>query len=428
MRLDLNKTYEACKWFVFVGLNKLADRHNRGQPALELRLSYPDQYAAKDPLIWVFCSTIGEVNACKPFLLEVQKQGRLVLITDRRCYEASYRRNFPNAVIAELSGRIDDGQTLLKALPPAKFIVCEIPASPVDAPCRLSYSVLRAARQAGAQCYLVNGWLYHYTPSCRMDQIEDRFFAGHYLNSFSFLTVQTETVRQHLLERGVDSARISVGGNMKFDSMADQSSQILDSRSVGVINELKAGGRRMVVAGCLTDTWEYELVANAFHQALKQDPALFLVMAPRHPEYPEQKVAISRILGALDLKYCYKSALAEGEGVAESAVLVLDTFGELKSFYGTASLCYVGLNHNVLEPLSFGKPVVVSPGWEETFPSYPVYQLTQELDLLEEAPSPEQLTTAMLREEADEAARTLIMAQLNRLSGAVDHSLEKVFA
>jgi 3-deoxy-D-manno-octulosonic-acid transferase len=56
-------------------------------------------------------------------------------------------------------------------------------------------------------------------------------------------------------------------------------------------------------------------------------------------------------------------------------VLILDTIGELRDFYAASTVCYVGVNHNILEPLAFGKPVTVSPGWEATFPSYPVYEL-----------------------------------------------------
>jgi 3-deoxy-D-manno-octulosonic-acid transferase len=64
-------------------------------------------------------------------------------------------------------------------------------------------------------------------------------------------------------------------------------------------------------------------------------------------------------------------------------VLVLDTMGELRGCYAAATLAFVGTDHNVLEPLAFGKPVFVGPGWEPTYPSYPVYTLLRDAGVLQ---------------------------------------------
>ncbi|MFT6915420.1 MAG: 3-deoxy-D-manno-octulosonic-acid transferase [Motiliproteus sp.] len=426
MDYRLRPLFEESKWLLFSALNRLADL--KGGKCECLIIHYPESFQKNGDIIWVFCSTIGEVNACKPFLSEAAKRGQLVLMTDRNCYRDSYWRHFPDAVVVELSGRIDDGQQLAAALKPHRFIVCEIPALPVEAPCRLSYGVVRAARLAGAECYLVNGWLYHYRASCRMDAMEDWFFGSDFLHSFTFVTAQTDEVMQYLQTRGLDASKIEVCGNMKFDAVSDLAESLLDDRSRNGIDRLQQAGRKIMVAGCLTDVWEYQLLLEAFTLAYQQQPELFLVLAPRHPEYPEQMKGLSQLLDKSGLEHRFKSTLVDEDTIETCAVLVLDTFGELKSFYSRCDLSYVGVNHNVLEPLSFGRRVLVSEGWEKTYPSYPVYQMTRELQLIEEVSTAGALAQAMLDQRRGDVAHLRdVRNKLQLLEGAVERNLKHVF-
>ena len=109
--------------------------------------------------------------------------------------------------------------------------------------------------------------------------------------------------------------------------------------------------------------------------------------------------------------------------------MVLDTFGELPAAYEAAHVCYVGRNHNVLEPLAFGKPVVIPGGWEPAYPSYPVYRITCNAGLVTEARTTAQLTEAFLEflgreSRGDESA--LLLAALRDLSGAVDRNCKQI--
>tara|TARA_R110001583_G_scaffold143203_1_gene295318 strand:- start:28936 stop:30237 length:1302 start_codon:yes stop_codon:yes gene_type:complete len=427
MRHLIQQMFESLKWQFFVLLNKLADA--RGGVTAELAIHYPAEFKPGGHYFWVFCSTIGEVNACHPFLVEVAKRGQLVLLTDRHCYRDSYWRHFPAAMIVELSGRIDDGQRLAQQLPPERFIVCEIPAQPVEAPCRLSYGIVRAAKKSGALCHLVNVWLYHYQPSCRIDAVEQRLFGRDFLRSFDFVSVQTESVKHDLIEKGLDSNRVAVSGNIKFDALEDTSTLLLDQRSRGCIEQLEQADRVVVVAGCLTDVWEFQLVLDAFVEAQQSSPQLYLVLAPRHPEYAEPMAALWQALDNSGLSYCVKSLLADGDEITQHSVMVLDTFGELKSFYSRCDLSYVGVNHNVLEPLSFSRQVTVSPGWEATYPSFPVYQVATELALIKEVATAAELAQAMLQAEANEQSQSASVSdKLAELTGATDKTIEYVFA
>ena len=59
-------------------------------------------------------------------------------------------------------------------------------------------------------------------------------------------------------------------------------------------------------------------------------------------------------------------------------------------------MTHVGVDHNVLEPLGFGKPVTVGIGWNTTYPSYPVYRLLMDAHTLTEATTADQLASTWL--------------------------------
>ncbi len=126
------------------------------------------------------------------------------------------------------------------------------------------------------------------------------------------------------------------------------------------------------------------------------------------------------------LAYKMKSKLSSID-LAENDLLLLDTFGELKSFYSIATICYIGCNHNVLEPLAFGKPTVVSGEWNPLYPSYPVYQLTRDKKLIMHVDNADGISRSIIEYSAGNASAEdrskQIFTQLQSLSGAVERTL-----
>ncbi len=125
-----------------------------------------------------------------------------------------------------------------------------------------------------------------------------------------------------------------------------------------------------------------------------------------------------------------RSTLAEVPIAAQTACLVLDTMGELRDFYAAATVAHVGVDHNVLEPLTFGKPVTVVPGWDTTYPSYPVYRVLMDSEALMEAAQAGDLSNHWLRlMERPEQYRERMLATsdtLTALRGAVAKHLTQM--
>ncbi|RDE24815.1 3-deoxy-D-manno-octulosonic acid transferase [Motiliproteus coralliicola] len=413
-------------WKVFYWLNRLVDLRTPVSHSVSVTTAV-EQSGSTGPDIWVFCSTIGELNACRPLIEKLSSQGRLTLITDRQCYLESFQQQFPTAAVIELTGAITDCEQLIPQISPDLLVVCEIPAKPNDAPCRLSYGLLRGAKRAGSKLFLVNAWLYHYLPSCRMDRIERRWFTRAYLALFDHVTVQTQQVADELVADGLAVDKVTVSGNMKFDALKQHSGDSLNTTSRALIEQLNGVETPVFVAGCLASLEESGQLLEVLKKVKQTMPGVLVVLAPRHPENKAFMAAFLEQLEASNLTYLRKSDLIE-TALDSCDCLVLDTFGELKNFYAAADVCYVGCNHNVLEPLSFGKPTLISGDWNPIYPSYPVYHLTKARGLVQEAESMDELERLLRTylEGQQTADRSVVRQQLDDLAGAADISYRRI--
>ena len=329
------------------------------------------------PAWWVYVSTIGELNAIAPLLDALVQRLHplpLVLVTDHPHYRASYLARYPQAEVFVTLGHRRDARQLAQRRPPRLMVVAEIPLLPSDAPCRCSAALLLAARRSGAPLVAVNGWLYGYAPSCRMDAIERRWFAGPLLRQFDALCVQTAAVAQQLQAAGAAPQRLHVTGNLKFDALRQPVAwQPRQARSPALVGALASAGRPLVVAGSMTRSDEQATVVEAYAALRRQHPQALLVLALRHPEVPANLTEVDSQLAAHDLPAVRRTVHGDRPLPDTVACLVLDTIGELRDFYALAAVAHVGVDHNVLEPLTHGKPTSTLPGWEATYPSFPVY-------------------------------------------------------
>lgn len=412
------------KWLGFRFLEWLTDL--RGNTAvMDSRL---DKLAKGAPSIWVFVSTIGELNAIDPLLrrlMSTVSDLKLVLITDHPHYVESYQRRYPDAFIQVSRGHSGDARKLGQRYRPEMLIVGEIPCWPGDAPCRFSFAYVLEAKLLGARACIVNGWLYHYPPSCRMDSLERRLFQRDYLNAFDAIAVQTDDVKCALMEHGASPDRISVVGNLKFDGMLQANWSPLNARSGHMLSELLKSGRPVIVAGCVTEYAHQVQILDAFRSIWLSHKNALLVLAPRHPEVSERMAKLKQILEEYALPFCFRTCIDDVSIADNVACLVLDTIGELCDFYAAATVAHVGVDHNILEPLGFGKPVTVPTGWDETYPSYPVYRLLHEQGGIIEASTPEELAANWLRLLDSAEAYTVAQGDVANVLKTVRGSTER---
>jgi 3-deoxy-D-manno-octulosonic-acid transferase len=384
------------RWWLFRAVEYFSSSRARVTGRVRARANPAPPFAAGTPSVWIFVSTIGELNAVAELLrrlIALIEPVPVTLLTDRTIYRAAYGAAFPGCFIYELDGTVDDVRTLERLTPPAALLLAEIPCFPGDGPCRLSFGALRAAIMRRAPIVLFNGWTYGYDPASLIDRIERRLLGRDFVHSLDLAIVQTDAVRDRMLAVGASPERVVVTGNVKFDLLRRPPQA--PEASERVMPELGVReDRPIVVAGCVTDDAEQDLVVAAFARLRARRADALLVIAPRHPEEPAVLLGLERRLHSAGIDFVRRTVQRSGGSTCPAPCLVLDTFGELRTMYALAGVAHVGRDHNVLEPLAYGKRVTVLPGWDPRYPSYPVYQQLLQAQAITEVNDADQLAAA----------------------------------
>ena len=184
-----------------------------------------------------------------------------------------------------------------------------------------------------------------------------RGFMGPLLADVRVFAMQSAEDARRIIALGVSPERVVVTGNIKHEPLPDTTgSADLWRRLLGF-----GPGQRVWIAGS-THRGEEEAVLDAHRVALQEYPDLRLVIAPRHPERAPEVLGLVAGRGWPAVR---RSEL--GRGRNPSAVVVLDTVGELAPIYAVADVVFVGGSlvdfggHNMLEPALRRKPVLMGP-------------------------------------------------------------------
>jgi 3-deoxy-D-manno-octulosonic-acid transferase len=202
-----------------------------------------------------------------------------------------------------------------------------------------------AAKKLGIPVVLLNARL--------SSRSERRFrmlgpFASAWFNQLDLITLSEDGDAERFLSLGVHPDIIRVPGNIKYDSPLRQSTPLEE------VPTLLAAS---------THAGEEEEIARAYHVLRDEYPGLRLVIAPRHVERRQE---IRQALTALDIQ-CHLQT--EGGSLSIDS-LILDTTGELSSWYPGATVVFVGKSlscsvnkggQNMIEPLQAGTPVLIGP-------------------------------------------------------------------
>jgi 3-deoxy-D-manno-octulosonic-acid transferase len=176
------------------------------------------------------------------------------------------------------------------------------------------------------------------------------------LREVSLIAAQTQADAERFVTMGVESTRVRVTGNIKFDLKLTAALHAQAAR----LRESWYG--RPVWIAASTHDGEEEAVLSAHAMVLTRLPRALLIWVPRHPERFDKVAELCRRRG---YRVARRSA---GEAVTDPVTVYLgDTLGELPLLYAAAEVAFVGGSlvesggHNVLEPAALGLPVMVGP-------------------------------------------------------------------
>lgn len=227
---------------------------------------------------------------------------------------------------------------------PAMLVIMETEIWPV---------LIREANRRAIPIFLVNGRLsdHSFSGYCYV-----KWLVRQWLNRFTLVMVQSQQDLERFAEIGVQSKRLLLTGNLKFD-LSVTSAQRQQAEGLRTI-----WGKRPVLIAASTHLGEDEIVLQAVQKIWRSYPELLLVVAPRHPENFDRvaKMFSERLGSRAVVRYSDLSRYSD----TDTKVVVADVMGRLMALYGASDLVLVGGSllpfggHNLLEPAAWQKPLL----------------------------------------------------------------------
>lgn len=155
--------------------------------------------------------------------------------------------------------------------------------------------------------------------------------------------------KDKLISIGVDNSKIDIVGTTKADVM---------SKPKGDMSFYKDEGKLIITLGSVRPE-EEEVFMRIIKKVFENINHIRCVWIPR---YPDKIDKLTKILLNNDLKI----SLFSGNKKQKEEILIVDALGKLMDFYAISDITFVGGTfstggHNILEPASLSKPVIVGP-------------------------------------------------------------------
>jgi 3-deoxy-D-manno-octulosonic-acid transferase len=301
--------------------------------------------------IWIHAVSVGEFEAARPLITALQQQQPNIqfLITTTtptgaaRVAEAGFAHQYLPYDLPGAVGRF------LDRIQPTIAIVMETELWP---------NLFAACRKRSIPLYLVNVRLSE--KSAAGYQRWASSLARFALQQTTGIAAQYDDDAKRLIALGAPAEKVRVTGSLKFE--------------VSVPEEAKVKGAALHAAWAERPVWiaastrsdgkqdEELMVLDAHRQIRAQFPSALLILAPRHPERFAQVAGLIQQKGFGLVRYSSNEVVAE-----TSEVFLLDTLGQLATYYAAADVAFVGgslLNlglHNPIEPAALAKPVLFGP-------------------------------------------------------------------
>lgn len=297
--------------------------------------------------LWIHAVSVGEVGVAATLVKALPPDLPLVVTTVTPTGQARARTLFANrAEVAYLPFDLGFAvRRFFDRFSPRALVLVEGDYWPL---------VLSEARRRGLPVATINGRVgdRSFRRMERLRPLLGPLFAG--VDRFG---VQTAADRDRLARLGVPADRITVTGNLKYESPEPERRPEVEARIARL-----AAGRPVLLAGS-TMGGEEEQVLDAF-QALGGGGRALLVLAPRHPERWDE---VDALLRGREAAVVRRSRWDDAAPPERPGVLLLDSLGELAGLYRIATGSFIGGTlvptggHNPLEPARFGVPVAVGP-------------------------------------------------------------------
>jgi 3-deoxy-D-manno-octulosonic-acid transferase len=305
-------------------------------------------------VIWLHAASVGEVRALSVIIGQLKKIHPNFSLIVSVVTESGKRE--ANRILKEADfvfhAPIDLKRFVRRALGsfhPCALILVETELWP---------NLVKEAKKRGCWVALINGRI---SGKSLSRYLLSKSLFSEVLSYVDLFCMQSEEHAERIKKLGAEPGRIRVLGNLKFDRMVTQISEVdknLLKRELSIPDDLR------VLVGGSTRNGEEEILVRVFKRLRKEGENLLLLIAPRHLDRVKK---IEKMLSGQKLDFVRRSELDGKTPITNERVIILDTMGELASIYAVADLAFVGGSmvpvggHNLLEPAVCGVGVIFGP-------------------------------------------------------------------
>jgi len=312
--------------------------------------------------IWIHAVSVGELFVALRFIEEYRKRNpdaRFVLSTTTSTGHtlAEQKLDARDVLIYFPLDLPLVMNRVFNAINPQKLILVE---------CEFWPNLVRQAHKRGIPVSLINGRI---SDSSFKGYMRLRPFTRRLLEMMDRVCMQGRQDAERILAMGARPATVKTLGTAKYDLPPPAADA--DAKARAVLQTISVPDSALILTAGSTWPGEEEALCRIYKTLRAKHPELFLVLVPRHAE---RRDAVVKTLEAQNLSFVLRSNCRPGGPTGRPDVLVVDTTGELMSFYAAADVVFVGKSlcehggQNPIEPALFGKPVIVGPNMEN-FPA-----------------------------------------------------------
>jgi len=311
------------------------------------------------PRVWIHAVSVGEVTAAAPIVASLKTKRPEVKIIFSTSTETGQEmaRKFIKEAAAFIYFPLDIPyivRKMIKLAKPDVFVLVETELWP---------NFLRVCESRRIKALMVNGRV---SPRSYRKYRLTSFFWKRILYNLNAAGMIAEIDAVRLKNIGMDSTKIKVLGNAKYDALAALAAPALQEEIARRFNVRK--NERFFVAGS-THEGEEKIIIDVYQELLKHYPEFKLIIVPRHIERTKDVLGLLRqekfndVLKLTDIN--------NGRKRYDERIIVIDVIGELFKVYSLATIVYCGGSlvpkggQNILEAAAWGKVIFYGPSMED---------------------------------------------------------------
>lgn len=300
---------------------------------------------SSDKTIWFHAASLGEYEQGLPVIEAIKQQfpSHKIVVTffSPSGYEVRKKNTVADVTIYLPLDTISNAKQFISLVHPEMAFFIKYEYWP---------NYLNELKKQQIKTYLISGIL-------RENQAFFKWYGGFYRNAlktFDYFFVQNESSKNLLQSIGFNNVKVS--GDTRFDRVVS----ILErDNSLDFIEQFKDNKTTIVIGS----SWpkDESLLVNYINQS--SDDVKFII-AP-HNIKSEQIQELKNAVSKKTILFSEK----DNVDLSNSNVFIIDTIGILTKIYSYADIAYVGGGfgnpgvHNILEPATFGVPVVIGPNY-----------------------------------------------------------------